>query len=226
LALLLYEQNTGVYLEAAKWAGRSVRLDKTTSASGIALGILSLSEKVELMVELQEEWNGIPSGKTLYKGTLQLEGIGTRSWLSLGFAKPVTISTDGHWILVTAASGNAVWLSTPASGSMGIFKRTSDKSTFKEINKIDNSQALHRFFSGNTDNNAQPPCIVSIGESKVACASNDGGKKAFDLSSALSLYLQGQPGDSDEVPVPLTFTSGMPGIVTVYPPEIVYDISS
>jgi hypothetical protein len=155
LAVSINQRNTGVYLEAAEWAGQSVKIEKTTSVGGIALGILSLSDKTELIVELQEEWNGRPSGRTVAEGTIKLEGSKNRSWLRLKFAKPVTVTAETHCVLVTAATGKAVWLSTVGDLPLRIFEKTGDKSALKEFNKIDNNSALCRFFSADSNENAQ-----------------------------------------------------------------------
>ena len=48
--------------------------------------------------------------------------------------------------------------------------------------------------------------------------------RTYDLAPAIRSYLDSSVGTDPTTTIPLTLTSALRGIVTVYPPEIEYDL--
>jgi len=220
----LLTQNQGIFLGVEKWVAQETTSAQAILASGIGLGLMSLAEKTELLLELREDWQGQPSGKKLADGTITLEHVGRRAWTSLRFAEAVVIPSKTHWIVTKAASGAALWLAQISGSDVRILEKDSQRNGWTERKGAD-IQALYRLFCKTSDAlSQQQPVTLTIGEQEVSGTRNENSDGMFDLKEALNDFLNMQPVDIATVTVPLTFTAVVPGIITVYPPSIEIDI--
>ena len=217
-------KTTGIYLETDKWAAVRATPTALPTLSGLLLGMMSVTAAANLLVELQEDWNGMPSGKVIANGIIDLRGASRRYWPGIRFPNPV-VSLQPLWILVTATTGNAVWLADPGDAPVSILRKRSINSTYQIIHQIDACRPVHIFTSASVKSVATSTLTLSIGKRNAPVNRQSDERKTFDIAAAVEGYLADhQSDDGEEIPVPLTFTSGMTGLVTVYPPEIVYDL--
>jgi hypothetical protein len=111
-------QREGVHVGIERWAAQGVTPPHAISVSGMAFALMAVAANTRVLVKLQEDWRDRLSGRKLAAGTIMLERVGQRSWVTLLFPEPIVIPSKPHWILVKAADGRAVWLAdvgdTPA----------------------------------------------------------------------------------------------------------------
>jgi hypothetical protein len=206
----------------------ALRLDQTTavSASGISLGLLPLDPDTDLMIEVRDDHAGSPSGRTLWIGSVLLGPPGTAAWYSAPLDVPVVLSSDPHWVVVAAKAGRAIWLAIPGEG----VSMTGDAAGIL-FSPVAGASPLLRILTRGQDLSDDPPFAVSVGSTIVprtlptaepSTPSLPPGDR-YDLSAAVAAYVASHPSSST-IRVPLTFAALAPGNLTVYPPEVVYDL--
>jgi len=173
-------------------------------------------------VELQEDWRDQPSGKQLVAGKITLESAGQAVWATLLFPQPVVLPSHPAWLIVKALSGRAVWLANTGTTQVHLLERSDEQTPWSLLNVLEAVQPLYMLISRNNQAQAQPAVTLAIGKTIVVQAADQNGAP-YNLAPALSAYIAGQPPDSP-VTLPLAFTSGLPGLITVYPPQIEYDL--
>jgi hypothetical protein len=191
------------------------------------LGLMGLGRQTEIIVELQEDYQGRPSGKSLAGGSIAIPRIGRPDWVTLLFRDPVVLPSQPHWVLLKAARGQAVWLAQEGSEPVRVLEIATARGTTSEISVLDNLQALHLFLSRSRQAQVHGPAALrlSVGNEVVTGTADPVARdtRLYDLESALNAYLADKPGGAP-VPIPLTFMAAMPGLLTVYPPRIEYDL--
>ena len=93
-----------------------------------------------------------------------------------------------------------------------------------ELSRFDGPQALHRLYSRTRQAQEQDPASLSIGTQAATTIGEQNGARTYDLTSAFNTYLDSLPSSTPTTTIPLTFTSALPGLVTIYPPIIGYDL--
>jgi hypothetical protein len=245
-------ETQGVFVGSQQWVAQRTAPAVATAATGLALALLGLAPHTALLVELREDWQGQPAGKTLASGTIVLDPAGARGWSRLPFAVPVVLPAQPCWILAKAAAGSAVWLASPtdaadtgpaaSAGAAGgealrLFERADQTSPWTEVSALAGLRALHAFFSPTVAGQAPQPLAVTVGPPPATGAlpgvgapliqgtTDASGNTTFDLAEALATYLIAQPQPPPATAtIPLAFTATVPGLVTVYPPRIAYDL--
>lgn len=216
---------TGIELGTSNWVAQSLTLPEPFIAHGVSLGVMGLSDETELALELQEDWNGQPSGKKLCAGTIKLNRPGQHIWATLLFPNSVAIPPQPHWLMLKTTSGRALWLTKAGAASILRLEKSGDKTAWTQVRLIPNVESMYHLLLQNNDapaNGAQQSHTLAVGNHVVASTgAND--KKTFDLAAALNTFLS----DKKSLPlvsVPLNFTTGLPGSITVYPPRIDFDV--
>jgi hypothetical protein len=222
---VLLAKNEGVYVSTERWVAQGVAPIQAISVSGIAVALLATAKNTEVLIELQEDWRGQPSGRKLAAGALTLERVGHRGWVTLPFTEAVVLTSTPHWILVKAASGRAVWLTDAAEEvPVRVLEGPGDANTRTELSVLDGLQAMYGFLSRSKQAQKQQPVSLTIGEHVVA-ATDENGTNIYDMAFAINDYLGGLPPTTSAVAVPLIFRGASRGFVTVYPPIIEYDLA-
>jgi hypothetical protein len=81
--------------------------------------------------------------------------------------------------------------------------------------------ALRRYLD---DCFAQFPASFTV-ETRVATTiSEQNGARTYDLTSTFNAYLDSLPSSTLATMIPSAFASALPGLVTIYPPIIGYDL--
>lgn len=219
-------QKSGVYVGVKKWVAQPFTPPQDLAVNGLSLGLMALAAGTELSVEIQEDWQEGPSGRKLFAASTTVERAGEHAWVTVRFREAVSLSPQTHWLMLKAVSGEALWLTRDGAGSILVVEKEDEKSARSEVRRLESVEALYRLFSsGNQvrEVGARPrqACVLTLGGTPVAGSGGEDGK-TFDLKPALNAYLaaHGQPGP---VSVRLAFTAELPGLVTVYPPRVVYD---
>ncbi|GAK58625.1 hypothetical protein U27_05599 [Candidatus Vecturithrix granuli] len=216
-------QKEGIYIGGEKWVAQSITPQQAISVSGIVLGLMSVADKTELAIELHEDWHGQPSGKKLVETMRILGQLGKRNWVTLRFPESIVIPSQPHWILIKATSGCAVWLVKPGNSPVRVLEKSCQKNLWTELSIFDGLQAIYRLCSqSNEVQQETPPITLHVGTQAVTSTNRQNDIQEFDLTFALNNHLDTQTVDNT---IPLTFTAIVPGIMTVYPPYIKYDIS-
>lgn len=218
-------QKSGVYVGVRKWVAQPFTPQQALAVNGLSLGLLALTGATELSVEIQEDWQEGPSGKKLLAASTTIETPGEHAWVTVRFREAVSLPPQPYWLMLKAASGEALWLTKDGAGGLLVVEKDDEQSARSEVRRLENVEALYRLFagSGHAQEEAQPrqASVLTLGGTPVAGTGGEDGK-TFNLKPALNAYLaaHSQPGP---VSVQLSFTSELPGLITVYPPRIVYD---
>jgi hypothetical protein len=208
-------QTIGVQLDDDTRVASALTPAAPIAATGLALALLPTTERVELLVELHEDHGGTPAGRTLLETTTSLDGVSRAGWMTIAFSAPIVLEAQPHWVVVTAASGGAVWLAQPVAGDVRILERQGGRprSAFTDL------RPQHELLTRAEALQTQPATAVAVAGTVVE-AYADG---TYDLTAALNAFLGPQAG-SAPVSVPLTFTSATAGSMTVQPPFVTYDL--
>ena len=124
------------------------------------------------------------------------------------------------WLLLTAASGEAVWLTRNGDTLVRVVGRSENPGA--RNTGVEGMETLHRLLAMG-DRQAETSTLeLRLGGTSVTEVPGEGDRKSFDLAAALTSYLAGQPAAPPQ-DIPLLFTSTVPGSLTVYPPRITYE---
>ena len=212
-------QDKGVHLSVGRWAAQAVVPPRAMSVSGVAVSLLPLARGTRVLAELQEDSDGRPSGKKLATASVTLDQPGRRDQVTLPFPEVVTLFSERYWLLLGTASGQAIWLADSGDGDLKVLDRTTD-----ELRALDGLVASQQLLVRDGQTQEQQPASLSIGGNIVVGTAGQDNARTYDLSSAIGSYLDNSVGTDPTTTIPLTLTSALRGIVTVYPPEIEYDL--
>lgn len=225
---MLQSTSEGAYIGVEKWVAQDHvhTAPEAISVNAVVLGLMSISSKAELQIEVQEDWRGRPSGRTLAEGKVTLELTAGRCWSIVRFPAPVVMTSARHWIVVKAKTGSAIWLVQCKDSSVRVAERAGEKSIWSETSVLSGVQALYRFVLPGPVENGRP-VTISIGDGELGLTEpqpDEPGVREFDMTHALKAHIAGRPADGPCANVELTFTAAGPGFITVYPPSIDYDV--
>jgi len=212
-------QDTGVHLSVGRWAAQAVVPPRAMSVSGVAVALLPLARGTRVLVELQEDSDGLPSGKKLATASLSLDQPGRRDRVALPFPEVVTLFSERYWLLLGTASGQAIWLADSGDGDLKVLDRTTGGSK-----AIDGLVATQQLLVRDGQTQEQQPASLAVGGNTVVGTAGQDNARTYDLSSAIGSYLESSVTTDKATTIPLTLTSALRGIATVYPPEIEYDL--
>jgi hypothetical protein len=211
----------GVYVGTGQWVAQLVTPSSALNATGLAAGLMDITGETELAVEVQDDWQGQPAGKCLAGGKISLDEPGQPAWALLRFSAALILPGIKHWVVVKASKGAAVWLTQAGAGdAIQVLERRDTNGPWKEVSALTGHAALCRFLVDQAQ--SEPPVVLGLGPSTLAPQTGEKEAVVYDLTQALSAYLQDRMGDV--VQVSLTFTSTGAGIITVYPPEVHYEL--
>jgi hypothetical protein len=224
------DQDVGVRLTPGTRTAGRIRVSTEMTAQAIALGLVALARETTLRVELQEDWQGAPSGRTLVEGSIDLGAPGERVLSTARFPELPLAADKAYWIVATVAAGEAVWLARPVDddgAQMLVFDRAAS-SHEAPTSAMTGLEPVARLFLAERGVAApgeppRPPLTVSVGGVPLATPPDVDGVRSFDLAAPIRSLLADATG-TEEVPVRVTVASAVPGVVIVYPPRIEYDL--
>ncbi len=209
--------NQGVYINNINWAALPVQPEKAGILQGIYLYLLPLNIKTEIIIELQEDWQGEPSGKLLQTCQTTMGKAGEREFVLFRFAQELPLNPGSYWILLKASFGTAVWLAGQGKGRVKFFAQKQNSIQKESFNSLVDTQPVYKLIFKRQKNHFS--CLqLSIKDNIINPEPDD--KNKYNLKNSIAQYLNSKPGDNTLSDVPLTFTGTGPGLVTVYAPVI------
>lgn len=221
--------DTGVLVGLERWVAQLIIPDQATLLSGVSLGLMAIIDSAELAFEIQEDFNGRPSGQKLAEGKIRLNQVGRPGWVTQLFTQPVILPSQPHWLLIKAAVGQAIWLTKTGNNPLLVLEGINDAEASAEVGRLGGVEALYQLFSKTNGATEKPPSALSIGAQVVeaiADSAEQKGSRVFDVTSALNAFITDQPASSSVITIPLAITASIAGVITVYPPTIEYDRAS
>lgn len=217
----------GAYLGPGRAVAQRFTPPAAITVSGLALAFSALKAATTLSVELQEDWRGIPSGRSLGGGQVTLPRIGEASWAIVTLPRPVVLPTMPHWIIVRAGDGSGVWLAQPGEDTVGLFEQRGERAVWSPASALAGLRARSRLLTvgaGSSDGgSALSSAILTVGGQTPVSSSIDEGSRRFDFKAALSGLLAAAPAGAMTLEVPLDYTSPAAGLVTLRDLHIEYD---
>jgi len=154
----------------------------------------------------------------LARGTLTPGSPGGRHWAVLRLAEPVVVSTAPHWLVLGASAGAVLWLTGSGDGGLRSYRRGAD-ARLTEPSHLDGVEARHALLSPSGPRGR--PLAVYVGAHAVEPPPVVAGRVTLDLTDAMTAALADA---SQAATVALRFEAMGPGIITVYPPVLTYDL--
>jgi hypothetical protein len=161
----LLTQDKGVRLNVGRWAAQAIVPPRAISVSGVAVALLAMARDTHVLVELQEDSDGRPSGKKLAAASLTLDQAGRRNWVTLSLPEIVTHFSEPYWILLGTAAGQAIWLADTGDGNLKVLDRTADGPL--ESKALDGLVTTQELLVRNGQTQQQQPASLAIGENTV-----------------------------------------------------------
>jgi hypothetical protein len=230
-------QDRGLRISAAatQTAGQFFNPSDAVSVQSIALGMMALAPDAQISVEIQADWQGKPSGRKIGSGSATLKQTGRRQWIIVAFKDTLPVPSKPHWILVSAIKGDSIWLVEAGTHSAGLLEFRAG--AWSETASLQGYKALYRLLQPpstdqNSGNSAPAPAVhLNIGATVVqGNVLKDENQKyigrLFDVAQAMNTFLAAaRSGEStpSKIEVPVIFTSGSAGLITVYAPELAYE---
>jgi hypothetical protein len=214
----------GAYLGTQKALAQQVMPTAAVNASGVSLGLAPLASNSELVISVQEDWEGQPSGKVLMTGKLRLGAIGLVGWATVRFPDVAILPAAPAWIVVEVAKGEAIWLAESNDAGIVLLERPDKNAQWKQSNTLNGLRATHRLLvlDAALAASASSPARYRIGNQNASIVTATDGTRRLNLMTALQSYLNAASGSS--VTVPLTAISHVAGLVTLDDLRIVYDL--
>lgn len=215
----------GIRLETGAWAAVRETPHEAMVVSGIALALMATRVKTEVLVQLREDWSNEPAGKTLAQGALMLEAAGKPSVMKALFPETPILPVAPVWILVKAIRGHAVWLIDPGTESVHLLADAAGGSLLTEVGALRSIRPLRGFITRLGDEQAAHlQATLRLGRFEIPLSGNHGEAATHDFTAALQGYLSEQPASPLVSDLSLTFRSVAQGLITAYPPRIVFDL--
>ncbi len=209
--------NQGVYLNNLNWAALPVQSEKAGMLQGIYLYLLPLNIKTEISLELQEDWQGEPSGKILQTCQIALEQTGKKEFILFRFAQALPLNPGSYWISAKASSGTAIWLANQGKGRVIFFTQKQNRLQKESLSSLANTQPVYKMIFKRHKNDFSS-LQLSIKDNIIKPEPAD--KNRYNLKNSIAQYLNSKSSGNTLATVPLTFMAAGPGLVTVYPPLI------
>ena len=227
------DQDVGVRLTPGTAVAGRIGVAVDVAAHAIALGLVALVERTTLGVELQEDWQGAPSGRLLAEGSIDLGAPGDRVLATTRFRELALAADKAYWVVVTPAAGGAVWLARPVvDDAVRILVLDGPvASPEAATSAIKGLEPVARLFltANGAAVAADPPRLpltVSAGGIASTTPPDIDGVRTFDLGAAFQSLVENAAAGTDELEVAVTVASAVPGNVIVYPPRIEYDLAT
>lgn len=215
---------SGARLAGETWAAQRLDLAAPLSVTGLAAAVLSLAGGTEIAFELQADAGGRPAGETLAEATVRLGEPGRATWSTARLPRPSSLPAGISWLLVRATRGAAVWLTEEGTAPLLLLTRSGPRRIWRDAGALTGRSALWRLLApadlAGTEGAAFT--LTVAGEPAEPSARED--FTDFDLTGPLTAALAAAlPGDGP-LEVPLAFASPAATSLTVYPPEVDYEI--
>ncbi|MCP4341029.1 MAG: hypothetical protein GY799_19615 [Desulfobulbaceae bacterium] len=221
------QHRNGITITEDRWTAQCVSPDKAIIINRYALGVMALENDTELLVELQEEWNGQPSGKKLAEGKIQLNVLGQRTWSTNNLPTSISLATSPYWLLLKSTKGAALWLTRSTDGEpVQVLQAAKAQAPLVKITAISGVEALYVFFTCCPQSEQlEAPFTLTIGDTLLPPKTIERDRISFEIKDAVIAKLSNS-GGNQLTNISIHLNSANAGLVTVYPPRVEYHITS
>lgn len=226
-------QTRGVHLDARTSAAVPLAPEQGPAIAGVLLGLMALTAGAAVRVELRDGAGGGPAGAVLAQASASLPAPGERSWIEVRFARPVTIDRL-LWLVAGCASGTAIWLANSADGAarVRVIGHREAGAGRHERGSLDGTAPLLQVVAPIATvaaGSAPPLTLMAAGQplgphTGIRPSGVHPDAVMYDLTPALGQALAAHEGGA-EVRIPVTATSYLEGLATVYPARIEFDVA-
>ncbi|HKI04622.1 MAG TPA: hypothetical protein VKK31_21765 [Thermoanaerobaculia bacterium] len=215
---------SGARLAGETWAAQRIELAAPLAASGLAAAVLPLAAGTELAFELQADAAGRPAGEALAEAAVRLGEPGRPLWSTARLPLPVALPAGISWLLVRATRGAAVWLTAESATRLLLLSRGGPRRIWRDEGSLPGRSALWRLLAPAEPTGSEDSAFTLTVAGAVVGPSAREDFTDFDLTVPLAAALAAAaPGDGP-VEIPLTFAAPAAASLTVYPPEVEYDL--
>lgn len=219
---------SGARLAGETWAAQRLDLAAPLSATGLAAAVLSLAAGTEIAFELQADAGGRPAGETLAEATVRLGEPGRAAWSTARLPRPSSLPAGISWLLVRATRGAAVWLTEEGTAPLLLLTRSGPRRIWKDAGALPGRSALWRLLAPPDLAGSEDAAftLTVAGEPVEPSAREDftDFNLTGPLTAALTAALAAAPPGEDPLEIPLAFATPAATSLTVYPPEVDYEI--
>lgn len=221
------QHRNGITISEDRWIAQCVTPDKAIIISRYALGLMALEKDTELLVELQENWNGQPSGRKLAEGKIQLNALGQQTWSIVTLPKPIPLASSPYWLLLKSAKGAALWLTQSGDCEpVQVLQTAETQAPLVKITAISGVEALYTLFTCCPQSQQQEaPFTLSIGDDILPAKTIDKDRISFEIKDAVTAELSNS-GAEELSNISIRLSSACAGFVIMYPPRMEYNIIS
>lgn len=216
------ERELGWRIIPGRWTAASVAAPDPVVIGGVAIALMSTAPGTVVAVELHPDRRGRPSGLALASGEAAAGPAGSARWVHIRFPTAITLQPPTHWIAVTAAAGEGVWLARPDAGSGVVFGRAAEAGDWAVAGALEGHALAAELLAVGGPARSAPGAAASAGGAAVASELRPDGTRVWDLSAALSAHAAAAPAGG---PVAVALSSALRGSISLDPPEIVYELS-
>ncbi|MGG6242087.1 hypothetical protein ACQ4N7_26005 [Nodosilinea sp. AN01ver1] len=217
-------QRQGIALLPQQWGGLCFTPPVATRYSGVTLGLLRLRSQTSLTIDLRLDDGKLPSS-SLTQVSQTLQGATSPQWITVRFPDPVVLYRQPYWLLVST-SDPALWLTEVGTGEVYLLEQPPHQ-LWSTRQRYPNTQVLYQLLESASSSHLDGD----------AGAVGAGGHPALTLRLANVTLPTLWDLASDRVDVDLmaglsssqtdfggalTIATAIPGIVTVYAPQIEY----
>jgi hypothetical protein len=206
---------------------------QASEVSGVAAAVTLTSATAELIAELREDQAGVPNGRVLGSATVSLNQLDRPAWVKFEFAAAVVVKAAPCWLVLRATNGRAVWLAdvnTPGTVHIGdpTPKGWVDRGQFTDRTPLHQLWTKTASLTTTTSNGSSADIgerlRVSIGRAVLTPATHNGAKvRTVDIKDALQNLISAVT-TGQLVAAPIRVSALGTGNITVYPPEIEYEV--
>jgi hypothetical protein len=221
----LLSQSSGIEVNTTHWVAQQLVPSVAAVATGLTLGMLPLEEGSEIVVELREDLDGLPTGKLLASGTLNVGVAGQRAWARLLFAQPLILSAQPYWVMAKMSRNTAIWLADAGNIPALVVEVTPQSGVIRKQWSFEGLVALVQFLTQTPQSEGQGQATLLSIDGLAVHPGERQDQPTVDITTLLQEQLAHHPSSvGASAPIELMFSSNAPGIVTVYPPSIEYDL--
>jgi hypothetical protein len=123
-------------------------------------------------VELQEDWNGSPSGKALAAAQLTIDEAGVMGHYRVDFGLRLALFPQPYWVVVATAKGAGVWLGRPEPAGRALLLPPAASGGGLLPSALAGIQPGHRFFAPAHDMAPESPAFdLDLNGATIAASS-------------------------------------------------------
>jgi hypothetical protein len=229
---------TGFSIDSTRCVACKLSPASAIDISGVSAALTITTPSAEIVAEIREDQSGAPGGRIVATATVKVQQLDRPSWVLFSLApRNAILSLDvGYWLVLRVTSGTALWLAQQTAGTVRVGDPASK--LWVDRGSFSNFAPLHRIWSasktpvtsdtpsngGGSNADTAGRLRVNIGSAVLTPVAGEGKVKVVNITSALHAFLTSQTSSGALVAAPVLVSALGKGNVTIYPPEVEYDL--